>query len=124
MKMKRKALGKGLNALIPDPPPAPEPGTGKDIQTARVDSIRPGQFQPRRRIDKTKISQLADSIRRDGIINPLLVRRVDGGLELVAGERRLEAAKEAGLKQVPVMIRDLSDEKAAELALVGNIQRE
>ncbi len=120
--MKRKALGKGLTALIPDPPPAPP--AGKEIQMARVDAIRPGRFQPRRKIDKTKISQLADSIRQDGIINPLLVRRVAGGLELVAGERRLEAAREAGLKQVPVMIRDLTDEKAAELALVENIQRE
>jgi len=91
---------------------------------ARVDAIRPGRFQPRRKIDPQKISQLADSIRQDGIINPLLVRRIDGGLELVAGERRLEAAREAGLTQVPVMIRDLTDEKAAELALVENIQRE
>ncbi len=90
----------------------------------KVDAIRPGRFQPRRKIDRRKISLLAVSIRNDGIINPLLVRRVDGGLELVAGERRLEAAREAGLKQVPVMIRDLTDEKAAELALVENIQRE
>jgi ParB family chromosome partitioning protein len=122
--MKRKALGKGLTALIPDAPPeAPKPA-GEEIQMVKVDAIRPGRFQPRRRIDRRKISLLAVSIRNDGIINPLLVRRVDGGLELVAGERRLEAAREAGLKRVPVMIRDLTDEKAAELALVENIQRE
>ncbi len=122
--MKRKALGRGLNALIPDAPPeAPKPA-GEEIQMVKLDAIRPGRFQPRRRIDRRKISLLAVSIRNDGIINPLLVRRVDGGLELVAGERRLEAAREAGLKRVPVMIRDLTDEKAAELALVENIQRE
>jgi len=122
--MKRKALGKGLNALIPDTPPATPAAAGKDVQMVKVDAIRPGRFQPRRSMDRRKISLLADSIRRDGIINPLLARSVDGGLELVAGERRLEAAREAGLKQVPVMIRELTDEKAAELALVENIQRE
>jgi ParB family chromosome partitioning protein len=124
--MKRKALGKGLKALIPDAPPepAPAPSSGKEIQMVKVEAVRPGRFQPRRKMDKNKIAQLAESVRRDGIINPLLVRSVDGGLELVAGERRLEAAKLVGLKQVPVMIRDLTDEKAAELALVENIQRE
>lgn len=118
--MKRKALGKGLNALIPD---APERDGGETVMV-KVDAIRPGRFQPRRQMDKESISRLAQSIRRDGIINPLLVRRKGGGLELVAGERRLLAAQEAGLDQVPVVIRELTDEKTLELALIENIQRE
>jgi len=118
--MKRKALGRGLNALIPETPEK----TGEETLMVRVDAIRPGRFQPRRRMDKGAISRLAESIRKDGILHPLLVRRKGGGLELVAGERRLTAAKEAGLEQVPVTIRDLTDEKALELALIENIQRE
>jgi len=118
--MKRKALGRGLTALIPD---APEK-TGDEALMVKVDAIRPGRFQPRRRMDKAAISRLAESIRRDGILHPLLVRRKGGGLELVAGERRLTAAREAGLEQVPVVIREISDEKALELALIENIQRE
>lgn len=118
--MKRKALGRGLNALIPK---AAE-NTGSETLMVKVDAIRPGRFQPRRRMDKGAISRLAESIRRDGILHPLLVRRKGGGLELVAGERRLTAAREAGLEQVPVVIRNLSDEKALELALIENIQRE
>ncbi len=118
--MKRKALGRGLNALIPD---APEK-SGDETLMVKVDAIRPGRFQPRRRMDQAAIARLAESIRRDGILHPLLVRRKGGGLELVAGERRLTAAKLAGLEQVPVVVRDLSDEKALELALIENIQRE
>jgi len=116
---KRKALGKGLGALIQ----GIERGEGNYIHLP-IEDIGPSRFQPRRRFDDEKIRELADSIKENGIIEPLLVRRRGGDYELIAGERRLRAARLAGLKDVPVLVMDLSDEGAQEVALVENIQRE
>ena len=127
---KRRALGKGLGSLIPDAPPpgvalgdaAAGPGTPLEVP---VGQIQPNPHQPRRHFDEEEIASLAASIRASGILQPLIVRREpDGGYTLVAGERRLRAAAEAGLEKVPVIVRALSDERLLEVALVENIQRD
>lgn len=116
---KRKALGKGLAALIQ----GFEGREGNYIHLP-IEDIGPSRFQPRKRFGEEKIRELADSIKENGIIEPLLVRRRGPGYELIAGERRLRAARLAGLKEIPVLVMDVSDEGAQELALVENIQRE
>jgi ParB family chromosome partitioning protein len=115
----------------PTPPPAPAENqvANKDrvagITMADVEQIITNRFQPRRDFDETAIAELAESIRANGVIQPLITRRgEDGKLQLIAGERRLRASKLAGLKQVPVVIRKSSDKEALELALIENIQRE
>jgi ParB family transcriptional regulator, chromosome partitioning protein len=120
---KRKVLGKGLSALIPDAAVTAS-GGGGNLVSITVDEISPNRFQPRREFDDVKIEELAASIREKGIIQPLIVRETDEGYELIAGERRLRAAKLAGLASVPAVIRDVSDGEALELALIENIQRE
>ena len=124
----RKALGKGLGALLTSrtqPPPTPV-GTAQDdsAQMVPVASIDANPLQPRRIFQPERLAELAQSIRVNGIIQPLVVRRVAGRLQLVAGERRLRAAQEAGLHQVPVVIRDIPDDRLLEITLVENIQRE
>ena len=118
---RRRALGRGLGALIPTAygPEEPSPDT-----FAPISSIRPSALQPRHSFDATAIAELAESIRQKGILQPLLVRRVAGGFELIAGERRLRAAQRLGLENVPVIVRDANDAEALELALIENIQRE
>jgi ParB family chromosome partitioning protein len=118
-------------AAQPVPPPAPTESqvANKDrvagITMADVEQIITNQFQPRRDFDETAIAELAESIKANGVIQPLITRRgEDGKLHLIAGERRLRASKLAGLKQVPVVIRKSSDKEALELALIENIQRE
>jgi len=120
---KRKALGKGLSALIPDAEPQKEGGR-KDFFTLDVEEITPLRYQPRRDFDAEKIAELSASIKEKGIIQPLIVRESEDGYELIAGERRLRAAIKAGLKQVPVVIKDVSDSEALQIALIENIQRE
>ncbi len=120
---KRKVLGKGLSALIPDAAVTADGGSGNLISIT-IDEIAPNRFQPRRAFDDVKIEELAASIRGNGIIQPLIVRESDEGYELIAGERRLRAAKLAGLSSVPAVIRDVTDGEALELALIENIQRE
>lgn len=116
---KRKGLGRGLGALIPQAPPQ------KPIERAlSVEQIAPNPRQPRLSFDDAKIQEMAESIRQQGVVQPLLVRRKDSGFELVAGERRLRAAKLAGLQAVPVVVREMTDREALELALVENLQRE
>ena len=112
---KRRALGKGLEALIPDI---------REENRIGIDEIRANRFQPRRDIREEGIKELAESIKEKGILQPIIVRRVDEGYEIVAGERRWRAAKLAGMKEIPVIIKDLSDEEALELSLIENIQRE
>ena len=112
---KRKALGKGLDALIP--------GT-KDESLLEINNIKPNRFQPRMDIKDEGIKELADSIREKGIIQPIIVRRLNDGYEIVAGERRWRAAKIAGIREVPVIIRDISDREAIEISIIENIQRE
>jgi ParB family chromosome partitioning protein len=120
---KRRALGKGLSALIPDAAITAD-GGGSDLASIEIDQISPNRFQPRKDFDDAKIGELAASIREKGIIQPLVVRETDDGYELIAGERRLRAARLAGLSSVPAVIRDVPDAEALELALIENIQRE
>jgi ParB family chromosome partitioning protein len=122
MAEKRPALGRGLSALIPDAPAAP--ASSERALEIDTDLLRPNQFQPRTRMDDAKIDDLARSIRANGIIQPIVVRRVDGGYEIVAGERRWRASQRAGLLKVPVVVRDVPDERLLAAALIENIQRE
>lgn len=95
-----------------------------EYRNVSVDLIRRGRFQPRRHFDEDALRELADTIARHGLVEPLVLRPVDGGYELLAGERRWRAAQLAGLHQVPATIRDVDDSQAAEIALIENIQRE
>jgi ParB family chromosome partitioning protein len=118
---KRPALGRGLSALIPDAPaPAPEERS-LDVD---IDLLRPNKFQPRTHIDDGRIDELARSIRSNGVIQPIVVRKTEGGFEIVAGERRWRASQRAGLLKVPVVVRDIPDERLLAAALIENIQRE
>lgn len=119
---KKMALGKGLAALIPDIEIEHE--NKKDYFYCDTDLIRPNRFQPRRRFTDENLAELAESIKTQGILQPLLVRQDKTGFELITGERRLRAAKRAGLSQVPVLIKRVNDDKLLEMAIVENIQRE
>ncbi len=120
--MNRKALGKGLEALIPD---APDEAAGGLVRELRVRDIRRNEEQPRSRFDDETIAELAASIRTYGVIQPVVVRQLPTGVyQLVAGERRLRAARLAGLEVVPAIVRDVDETGALELALVENLQRE
>ena len=118
---KRQALGKGLGALIPA---VKESSVDGELANVPLDEVFPNPGQPRRRFEEGALEELAASIREQGVLQPLLVRRVPGGYELVAGERRLRASRMAGLEQVPIMVRGIEDELRLELALIENIQRE
>ena len=120
---KRPALGRGLSALIPDAPLAPaSTDRGFDVD---IDLLRPNPFQPRVHMDEGRIEELARSIRSHGIIQPIVVRRSAGdGYEIVAGERRWRASQRAGLLKVPVVVREIPDDKLLAAALIENIQRE
>lgn len=121
-------LGRGLAALLGGPTPvgaepvtAPEAGSGLDLP---VEAIRPNPKQPRRRFDEAALEALAESIRTTGLVQPVVVRPVDGGYELIAGERRWQAARRAGLDRIPALVRDADDRERLELALVENVVRE
>jgi ParB family chromosome partitioning protein len=118
--MTRKALGRGLGALL-----SAEPSTfGQASQEIEIHLIEPSRMQPRTRFDDAKLVELAKSIKSNGVIQPLLVRRKGEHFELIAGERRWRAAQIAGVTHVPAVVRDVPDEKLLELALIENIQRE
>ena len=120
---KRPALGKGLSALIPDAPPAP-PRTAP--VEADIDRLAPNDFQPRGTLDEARLQELAQSIRANGLIQPIVVRKAGDRFQIIAGERRWRAAKIAGLLRVPIVVRDVApgEKSQLELALVENIQRE
>jgi ParB family chromosome partitioning protein len=124
----RRALGKGLSALLPQKPIAPAPpaslASGPQIASLPIAEIQPNPLQPRTVFDAAHLEELANSIETHGIIQPLLVRRKDAQYELIAGERRLRAAKLAGLAEVPAIIQDHADDRILEIALIENIQRE
>jgi ParB family chromosome partitioning protein len=125
MSLPKKGLGRGLSALIPSVTEPRAETSKEDVNfQIEVDRITPSPFQPRRAFDEAKIEELASSIRNQGIIQPLVVRRKGGGYELIAGERRWRAAMKAGMSQVPVVVRDATDHEALQLALVENLQRE
>ena len=123
---KKKALGKGLSSLIPDPSLLEDSATPpKTYFYCDIENVEPNKGQPRKVFHPEKIQELSDSIREKGILQPLIVRRLsDFKYEIVAGERRWRAAQKAGLKQVPVIIRETSGASQLEEALIENIQRE
>jgi len=121
-KRKKMALGKGLGALIPEV--TPDKKESKDYFLCDIDLIRPNRFQPRLNFPEQDLQELTDSIKAQGILQPLLVRKDADGYELIAGERRLRAAKRASLDQVPVVLKRVDDDKMLEIAIVENIQRE
>jgi len=118
--MERKALGKGISALIPER----EHEVKNVIMNVQSDLIRPNPFQPREDFDQKSIEELAQSIKEKGVIQPLLVRRKGDYYELIAGERRLRAAKYLNIKELPIIVKDVNDQDSLELALIENIQRE
>ncbi|MFQ5683499.1 MAG: ParB/RepB/Spo0J family partition protein [Candidatus Binatia bacterium] len=118
--MQKKGLGRGLGALIPD---VDLKRDTPNFQVA-VGKIASNPFQPRHVFDEAKIDELAASVRDTGILQPLLVRRSGDGYELIAGERRLRAALKSGLREVPVIVREASDNESFQLALIENLQRE
>jgi ParB family chromosome partitioning protein len=121
-----KRLGRGLSALLGEAAPEPQQAV-RATRTLTADQIVPGPFQPRHRFDDEALAALADSIRENGILQPILVRPRAGqpaSYEIVAGERRWRAAQLAKLHEIPVIIRDIGDREALELALIENVQRE
>jgi ParB family chromosome partitioning protein len=122
--MEKKALGKGLGALLPSPKVSP-PTEPADVQRIRIENIVPNRYQPRHTFPQDELAELTASIKESGVLQPIMVRRKgDGVYELIAGERRWRASKEAGLETIPVVIRNCSDQEALLLALVENLQRE
>ena len=127
---RRPALGRGLAALFGEAEVRSDGDAGPASSAVRevaIELIRPGAFQPRRHFGETELEALAQSVREKGVLQPLLVRALDGrtdGFELIAGERRWRAAQRAGLHVVPVLVRTLDDRQALEIALIENLQRE
>jgi ParB family chromosome partitioning protein len=112
-------LGRGLDALLGE-----DHSRRESLGTIEAALIRPGRYQPRTRMDEQALTELAQSIRTQGLLQPVVVRPVQGGYELIAGERRWRAAQMAGLKQVPAIVREVPDEAALVMGLIENIQRE
>jgi len=121
-KTKKIALGRGLDSLLPDIEHVES--VSKEYFQCDIERIRPNRYQPRMRFSEDELEGMARSIKEQGIIQPLLVRKDDNGFELVTGERRLRAAKKAGLSQVPVIVRTVADTNLLEMSIVENIQRE
>jgi len=130
---KKRGLGRGLEALLgpkaaATPPPEAQPG--ETLRQIPVKQLQPGKYQPRMSMDPAKLSELAESIKAQGVIQPIVVRELSSGpagkvmYEIVAGERRWRASQEAGLADVPVVVRDLDDRTVIAMALIENIQRE
>jgi ParB family chromosome partitioning protein len=120
MATKRIALGKGLGALLPELGQT-EP---KTLLYCGIEEIFPNRSQPRKHFDESKIEELAESIKEKGILEPLIVRRTDQGYELIVGERRWRAAQKAGLKEVPVLVKEVQGREVLEISLIENLQRE
>jgi ParB family chromosome partitioning protein len=120
MATKRMALGKGLGALLPEFGQAEQ----KTLLYCGIEEILPNRSQPRKHFDESKLQELAESIKEKGILEPLIVRRTDQGYELIVGERRWRAAQKAGLKEVPVVVKEAERREALEISLIENLQRE
>jgi ParB family transcriptional regulator, chromosome partitioning protein len=121
--MEKKALGRGLDALLPAAKPVAISELS-EIQHLRVDAIVPNRYQPRQNFSAQELAELTDSLKQSGLLQPILVRRKgDGIYELISGERRWRAAKEAGLETIQAVIRNCGDEESVVLALVENLQR-
>lgn len=118
-----KGLGRGLDALLAGTDD--EAPTNESLQTLAIDRLRPGKYQPRSKMDAASLAELALSIKEQGVMQPILVRPVDGGrFEIVAGERRWRAAQQAGLREIPALVKTIPDQSALAVALIENIQRE
>ena len=134
MAVKRNGLGKGLDSLIPNKTSSPakeinlpkkeekEPGTGEIL--VKINEVEPNRDQPRKECDEDSLMELADSIKQFGILQPLIVQKKKDYYEIIAGERRWRAAKLAGIKEVPIIIKEYTDQEIVEISLIENIQRE
>jgi ParB family transcriptional regulator, chromosome partitioning protein len=123
--MEKRALGKGLDALLPTTKPAPPMPELPEVQHLRVDAVVPNRYQPRQTFSPQELTELAASLKQSGLLQPVLVRRKgDGMYELISGERRWRAAREAGMETIQAVVRNCSDEESILLALVENLQRE
>ncbi len=127
--MEKKALGKGLGAIFSDNTKAAvtaevTAGVSRETTKLRMSLIEPNRSQPRKNFEKESLEELADSIRQFGVLQPILVRKTGATFEIVAGERRWRAARLAGLKEIPAIVKDFSEKEAAEIAIIENIQRE
>lgn len=118
-----KGLGRGLDALLGDSD-APAATDGESLRVLGIDELKPGKYQPRSHMSEKALAELAASIKAQGVMQPILVRSVDGRFEIVAGERRWRAARMAGLTTVPVLVKEIADQQALAAALIENIQRE
>ncbi|SHF03722.1 chromosome segregation DNA-binding protein [Thermoanaerobacter uzonensis DSM 18761] len=116
----KKGLGRGLQALIPEYRTEESQG----VETINIAYIHPNQYQPRKQFDEDSLKELAESIKQNGVIQPIIVRKVDSGYQIVAGERRWRAARIAGLSEIPAIVRDFDDLQVMEIALIENLQRE
>ncbi len=126
-KLRAKGLGRGLDALLGGDEPSAAPASRGDepIRSLPLDAMQPGRYQPRTRMDESSLQELAASIRGHGLMQPIVVRPIDGvRWEIIAGERRFRAARIAGLSEVPVVVREVSDAQALAMALIENLQRE
>ncbi|MEW6119020.1 MAG: ParB/RepB/Spo0J family partition protein [Pseudomonadota bacterium] len=119
---KPKGLGRGLDALLGGEDSAAPPQG--DLRMMKLSQLAPGKYQPRTQMDSESLQELADSIRAQGLMQPILVREAGSGYEIIAGERRWRAAQLAGLAEVPVLLREVADNAVAAMALIENIQRE
>lgn len=135
MAVKKSGLGKGLDSLIPrqtveknisreEKPTVVKTVVKKEEVRLRISEVEPNREQPRKKFDEDTLLELADSIRQFGVLQPLIVQKREGYYEIIAGERRWRAAKMAGLKEVPVIIKDFTDQQIVEISLIENIQRE
>jgi ParB family chromosome partitioning protein len=120
MAPKKMGLGKGLGALIPEM----ELEESKNLLHCGIEEIYPNRSQPRKHFDESKLQELADSIKARGILEPLLVKKTTDGYELIVGERRWRAAQRVGLKEVPVLVKEMDDREALEASLIENVQRD
>ncbi len=124
MMQKKRGLGRGLSELLGDASPVRE--KPQDVQTLPIEFLQRGKYQPRRDMDPEKLKELADSIAAQGVIQPIIVRKIEGEnkYEIIAGERRWRASQLAELQEVPVVLKDLDDRSVMAIALIENIQRE
>jgi len=122
-KSRRSGLGKGLDALFPDIGGSDEKPVASYFE-CDIDRIHPNPYQPRREFAEKEMADLADSIKTQGVLQPLLVRESKGGYELIAGERRLRAARKAGVNKVPVILKEITNAELIEISIIENIQRE
>jgi ParB family chromosome partitioning protein len=121
MASKKRGLGRGLAALLGD---SDGLESAQSVRELPIEQIRPGRYQPRTRIDPEKLAELTASIKAQGLVQPIVVRAVEDGFELIAGERRWRAAQQASLRQIPAIVREVPDQAVVAMALIENIQRE